>query len=759
MHSEENLLELIRDRVDHPATVKELLQILKIPREQRATFRRRLKALVTSGELVEIRGQRFGLPDRMNLVVGRVSTNPRGFAFVEPEGGPENGPKSVFIAGTNMNQAMHGDRVVVRIERQRDPERAEGRIVRILERGAPAVVGRYELDATGRGFVVPFDRRIIMDVQVSGGDARGASAGEMVIVEITQWPTANRPASGRITEVLGPLDAPGVDTAVIIRKYNLPDQHSDEAIAEARRLGTTVKERDAQARTDFRRWQTVTIDGEHARDFDDAISIDRLSNGNFWLGVHIADVAHYVHEGSALDREAYERATSVYFPERAVHMFPSDLSTGLCSLNPHVDRLVQSCLMEVDRRSGAVVRYEMHDGVIHSDARMTYTDVDKILTDRDAEVMERYRPLLPLFERMHELFEVLHARRRRRGSIDFDLKESEIVLDDAGAVEAIVAAERNIAHRLIEEFMLLANETVAAHLEKVAMPALYRVHEEPDPAKVEIFEEFISTLGYSLASNPEELEPRNFQKLVERIHGKPEEKPIAFLMLRTMQKARYDEANLGHFGLAADAYTHFTSPIRRYPDLVVHRALRESRRGVDDDRRSELTDDMPGVARHTSERERRANDAERELVQWKKVRFMADKVGDEFDGYITGVSAFGLYLELVEHFVEGMVHVSTMADDYYRFVEKAHILRGENNGRVYRLGDRVRVQVIRVDLERRQIDLGLVEILDSVRRTQRPGAHRRGGPKPKQEERSAKRGRPGKRERAFKKAAKHGRKR
>src|SRR6187549_207407 len=310
MTADDNLLELIRDRVDHPATVKELLQILKIPREQRATFRRRLKALVATGELVEIRGQRFGLPDRMNLIVGRLSTNPRGFAFVDLEVGADGGPSSVFIAGNNMNQAMHGDRVVVRIERQRDPDRAEGRIVRILERGAKAVVGRYELDATGRGFVVPFDRRIIMDVQVAGGDARGATAGDMVVVEITQWPTAARSASGRITEVLGSLDAPGVDTAVIIRKYNLPDEHGDEAIAEARRLGTAVKDKDTQARTDFRGWQTVTIDGEHARDFDDAISIDRLPNGNFWLGVHIADVAHYVVEDSPLDAEAYDRGTS-----------------------------------------------------------------------------------------------------------------------------------------------------------------------------------------------------------------------------------------------------------------------------------------------------------------------------------------------------------------------------------------------------------------------------------------------------------------
>jgi len=440
-------------------------------------------------------------------------------------------------------------------------------------------------------------------------------------------------------------------------------------------------------------------------------------------------------------------------------MFPSDLSTGLCSLNPHVDRLVQSCLMEVDRRSGAIVRYETHDGIIHSHARMTYTEVNAILTDRDPVMMDRYRPLLPLFDRMHELFDILHARRRRRGSIDFDLKESQIVLDDEGMVEAIVASQRNVAHRLIEEFMLVANETVAAHLERVGMPSLYRIHEPPDPMKVEVFQEFINTLGYTLPGVPGQLEPKNFQQLVERIQGKPEEKPIAFLMLRTMQKARYEATNAGHFGLAAEAYTHFTSPIRRYPDLMVHRALRESRQRVDDERRSELAEELPEIGRHTSERERRAADAERELVQWKKVRFMADKVGEAFEGYITGVSAFGLYLELVEHFVEGMVHISTMADDYYRFMERAHTLRGEASGRVYRLGDRVQVQVIRVDLERRQIDLGLLEILEAVSRSERLRGAKRSRAVPKAEVRKARatKARPGKRERAFKKATRPGR--
>jgi ribonuclease R len=379
---------------------------------------------------------------------------------------------------------------------------------------------------------------------------------------------------------------------------------------------------------------------------------------------------------------------------------------------------------------------------------MTYTEVNAILTERDPATTAKYRALVPQFELMRELFEILNGRRRRRGSIDFDLKEPEVILDDAGMVEEIIAAERNVAHRIIEEFMLLANETVAQHLEDHGVPSLFRVHEEPDPLKVEEFEEFISTLGYSLAAPANALRPRHFQKLVERMRGTPEEKPIAFLMLRTMQKARYDAANLGHFGLAAPSYTHFTSPIRRYPDLVVHRVLRESRQGMTEERRAELVDELPDVARHTSERERRADDAERELVQWKKVRFMADKVGEEFEGFVTGVAAFGLFVELIEHFVEGLVHVSTMADDYYRFVERAHILRGENTKKVYRLGDKIRVQVVRVDMERRQIDLGIVDILDAVRESESRRGPRRSQAKPKHVERRKRAQRPGRRERA-----------
>jgi ribonuclease R len=749
MLSRESILEQMRERVHHPAGTRELLQILQIPREERATFRRHLKRLVADGELIQIRGQRFGLPEKMDLYVGRLQTHPGGYGFVSPERDIEGGA-DIYIPGTHLNEAMHGDRVVVRIERMKGEGRVEGRVIRVLERANSSLVGRYDVDAQGMGFVVPFDRRVLMDIFIPSGQEAGARAGEMVTVELTRWPSQSRGAVGRIMEVLGDIDAPGVDTEIIIRKYGIPDAHSEEAIAEAVRLGSVVRDRDIRGRSDFRNLQTVTIDGEHARDFDDAITIEKLANGNYWLGVHIADVSHYVEEGSALDREAYDRGTSVYFPERAVHMFPSELATGLCSLNPHVDRLVQSCFMEVSRR-GEVVRAEFHDGVINSNERMTYTAVNSILTERDPALLERYAPLVPMFETMRELFQILNEARHRRGSIDFDLNETEIIMDSGGMIEAIVALERNVAHRIIEEFMLLANETVATFLESHEAPALFRIHEEPDLLKVAKFEEFIATFDLSLGAQLTALRPRHFQKLIERIAGKPEEKPIAFLMLRTMQKARYAPQNSGHFGLAAPSYTHFTSPIRRYPDLVVHRALRAARHSLlTEEQREAAEEDLPEVARHTSEMERRADDAERELLQWKKVKFMADKVGDEFEGYVTGVAAFGLFVELVEHYVEGLVHVSTMADDYYRFIDTAHMLRGENTQKTYRLGDKVNVQVIRVNMEARQIDLGLVEILERVREGER--GPRRSKVTTRAEQRPGrKKGRPGRRERATRK--------
>ncbi len=731
------LVRLVRERASHPASSRELMQLLKIPREERAAFRRQLKALVAEGALVEVRGKRYGLADMMDLVVGRLQANAGGSAFVVPVGPRAEAGSDVFVPAGGLGEAMHGDRVVARVERRRAGDRPEGRIVRILERANQTLVGRFDVGPAGLGFVTPFDQRLTADVAVAPGQDGGASAGQMVTVEITRWPTETRGPVGRVVEVLGRLDEPGVDVAVIVRKFGLPDAHGAAALAEARRLvagrdaprAMHARRRDVEGRTDFRGLDVVTIDGEHARDFDDAISIEPLANGHFRLGVHIADVSHYVGEGSALDAEAFDRGTSVYFPDRAIHMFPDDLATGLCSLNPRVDRLVQSCLMEVDRR-GAVRRREFHDGVIRTRERMTYADVNAILTGGDPAVRERYAPLVPMFERMRELFGILNGRRRRLGAIDFDFDEAEVRLDEEGQVEAIVAAERNVAHRIVEEFMLLANETVAEYLEASGVPGLYRVHEAPDPLKVAQFEAFVAGLGHTLGAPPAEVRPRHFQALLETIHGRPAERAVAALMLRTMQKARYAPENLGHFGLAFESYTHFTSPIRRYPDLVVHRLLRAARAGqLPAADREHLEDELPETARVASDRERRADEAERELLQWKKVRFMADKVGDEFEGYVTGVAPFGLFVQLTEHLVDGLVHVSTLGDDYYRFAEEAYALRGENTGKQYRLGDRVRVRVLRVDFDRRQIDLGLAGTLEAARRekpSRRPAKEPRG---------------------------------
>ena len=752
--TQDELLSAIRRYARRPASARELMRQLRVPREDRRAFTNGLNTLVEAGHLVVTRGNRYAVPPAVEQVAGRFSANPGGFGFVIPDSEAPGTGRSpdLYVPAGSAGGAMHGDHVVAVLDRV-SAKGKEGHVVQILERRHRTIVGRFESMGLASGRVVPFDPRVTGDVEIGDGQALSAESEEMVLAEITRWPTPTRGAAGRVVEVLGHVEEPGVDTKVIIHKYGIPDEHSDDAVAEAGRFAGTIDERDVVGREDFRRLTTVTIDGEHARDFDDAITIERLGNGHWLLGVHIADVAHYVRDGTALDEEAYDRGTSVYLTERAVHMFPSTLATGLCSLNPGVDRLVQSCVMEVDRQ-GQVVRYSTHDGVIHSDARMTYTQVNAILVQHDPDVTAAFSRLVPTFELMRELFDVLNARRRRRGSIDFDLPEAEMLLSDEGLIEAIVAAERNLAHRIIEEFMLLANETVAAHLVDHGVPALHRVHEPPDPMKVEQFDAFISTLGHGLGAEGRALRPKHFQGLIDRIHVTPEARPIATLMLRTMQKARYDAASLGHFGLAAERYTHFTSPIRRYPDLVVHRMLRESRQSpLSDERRARLEDELPEAALHLSAMERRADNAERELLQWKKVRFMAGKVGHEYHGTVTGVAAFGLFVELEEHYVEGLVHISSMADDYYRFVEDQHVLYGEHTQKTFRLGDGVRVRVVRVDMTRRQVELGLVEILERLRREpprraetrstaapERAHGHRR-TPRPGRRERTARKGR------------------
>ena len=724
----------LRDRVlellahdGKPVSVRDLVRRLGLAAEARRELTAILRRLLEDGELVKIRGTRIGLPSRMNLVVGRLTCNPAGFGFVVPES-RRPGQSDVYVASANLKEALHGDRVVARVERT-TPKGPEGRIIRVLERGLQRIVGRYEKDGRFGGHVVPFDRRVLHELFIPAGEEGGAGAGEMVLAEITRPPSATRNPMGRVLQVLGVITDPGVDLLVIMAKYGLPDAFPPEVEAEAARVPKEVRPQDVAGRTDFRAWATVTVDPETARDHDDAISLDRLPNGHWRLAVHIADVAHYVPEGTALDQEAYLRGTSVYFPDRVVPMLPHALSSQICSLVEGQDRLTQTVVLEVDGR-GQVKKAEFHDGVIKSAARMTYEQVQKIV-DGDAELRARYAPLVPLFQQMDELARIMRQRRYERGSLDFDLPEPKLILGPGGEMTGIVAHERLDSMRVIEEFMLSANEAVAERLHRAGVGALYRIHERPDPERVEEFCELVASFGYRVPGNLEEIRPEDFQLILRQIEGKPEEKLVSYLLLRTMRLARYHEENLGHFGLATDMYAHFTSPIRRYPDLVVHRALRALRTGKDAEREAWLEQALPEMGRHLSEMERRASDAERELVEWKKVRFMADKLGDVFAGYVTGVQAFGLFVELDEVYVQGLVHVSSMTDDYYLFNEKAHELKGENTRKTYRLGDKVEVQVVRVDLERRQIDFALVDVLERAARPgaapKRPPAARRGG--------------------------------
>ena len=723
--------ESLRDRVlsmlaetGKPVGVRDIVRRLGLDAEGRRELKGVLRGMIADGEVVKVRGARVGLPSRMNLVVGRLTCNPGGFGFVVPE---KKAPREadVYVSAVNMKEALHGDRVVARIERTTS-KGAEGRIIRILERATQRIVGRFESDGKFGGHVIPFDRRVLQELFIPQDESGDAQPGQMVLAEITRPPTATRNPAGRVLAVLGRLEDKGVDLKVIMAKYGLPDAFPPDVESEATRVPTEVRPEDVDGRTDFRPWDTVTVDPETARDHDDAISLDRLNEGGWRLAVHIADVAHYVRPGSLLDQEAYLRGTSVYFPDRVVPMLPHALSSNICSLVEGQERLTQTVVLDLDTR-GVVKKATFHDGVIKSRAKMSYQQVQAII-DGDQALRARFAPLVPLFQRMDELAKLMRKRRYERGSLDFDLPEPKLVLDAAGEMTAIVASERLDSMRVIEEFMLAANEAVAARLSDAGMPALYRIHEQPEPLRVEEFADLVASFGYRVPHDLEGIRPQDFQLILRQIAGKPEEKLISYLLLRTMKLARYHEENLGHFGLATDMYAHFTSPIRRYPDLVVHRALRALRQKKGPDALlASLPAGLAEMGQHLSDMERRATDAERELVEWKKVRFMADKLGETFKGYVTGVQAFGLFVELDEVYVQGLVHVSSMTDDYYQFNEKAHTLKGENTNKAYRLGDRVEVQVVRVDLEQRKIDFALLDVLE---RAAASGPARRGKGRP-----------------------------
>jgi ribonuclease R len=710
--TEQHILELMRGLEYKPMSVEELEAYFGLEGEELNDLIAMLGVMEEDGKVVRTRSNTYGVPEKMNLVVGKLQGKAKGFGFVIPED-PVKWPQDVFISAGDMNGAMHGDRVIARINRKAHGPRQEGEIIRILERATKTVVGTITT-MTGRyAFLAPDDKRLGQDIFIAEEDFNGAREGQKVVVEITAYPEGWRNPQGRVLEVLGNPDDPGVDILSVIRKYELPEAFPEDVLEAANDIPDIITPRDLEGRRDLRGWDIVTIDGEDAKDLDDAVNVIRLENGNYLLGVHIADVAYYVTEGSPLDKEALNRGTSVYLVDRVIPMIPQRLSNGICSLNPQVDRLTLTCEMEFSP-SLEMVRHDIYPSVIKTRERMTYTNVRKILVDQDPELLERYESLVPMFRLMEELAMKLKKRRFERGAIDFDFQETKVIVDrETGAVVDIAKRERTIAEMIIEEFMLAANECVSEHFYWLQVPFLYRIHEEPDVEKIQAFNEFIHNFGYHLKGfgNKEDIHPRALQELLEKVKGQPEERIINTVLLRSMKQAKYSPEPLGHFGLAAQYYSHFTSPIRRYPDLQIHRIIREviaNNGRLPDERLERLAAIMPEVARHSSERERVAVEAERETDDIKKVEFMLDKIGEVFEGIVSGVTSFGLFVEL-DNSVEGMIHLSYLDDDYYHFNEKQYCIIGERTGKTYRIGDQVKVKVMAADKLERTIDFRLLK--------------------------------------------------
>ena len=845
MLSDNAILKKIEQQPKRAAGFKQLVRELGVRGDERRELDDRLDRLVAGGRLLKVDSDRYALPSAAtgkNMIVGRLSMHRDGYGFVLPD------PKSlgdrfrnlsgdIFIPPPFIGNAMHGDHVLVEVGAIRPDGRAEGRIIRPVNRAHTTVVGTFHY-GRHHNHVVPIDEKIRQEIvippgmeypeesghseesektmvpqvrvrsvdailgsrtrsknvdRVLGDEAARHTSwpnldGIIVDVEITDWPSPTQNPRGKVIEILGFEEDFGVDVEIMIRKHHLPHRFPGEVLEEAQAVEDIIAASELQQRRDYRTLPIVTIDGETARDFDDAVIVRRLDNGNFELQVHIADVAHYVTEDSGLDREARLRGNSVYFPDRAVPMLPIELSTDICSLRPHLDRLVMSCTMEIDHQ-GEILGYRLNPGVIRSAERMTYTDVNLIL-EGDPGVRKRYERLTGEFELMRDLALILNRKRQRRGSIDFDLPEPVIEFDEFGLMRSITRSERNIAHRLIEEFMLSANECVASYLEKKRIAAIYRIHEKPDPKRVYEFETIAAAFGYSLGvgalpvqrfqfkadrrasygtgKRPREIElpkevhvtPRMYQKLTQKIAGKPEERILSYLMLRSLKQARYSEENEGHFALATPTYTHFTSPIRRYPDLIIHRILKDvlhqsaeahvhgvaigkavppsgegspspwSKRQESSSSKAKQTlvaraptpasslvrtsEPLPlevlhEIAEESSQAERRADDAERELMEWKKVKFMESRVGEDFDGLIVSVTKFGLFVELTELFIEGLVPLSTLTDDRYTYHENTKQIIGQRSRRTFSLGDKVRVLVDRIDPVQKKIQFALFE--------------------------------------------------
>lgn len=676
-----------------PIKRRDMRAMLSVPQEDREKFESLINELIAEGRVFETKKGKLASPKDLQMATGTFIGHARGFGFVTPDAGGED----IFIPASETMGAMQKDRVLYKVLHKAEKgKKADGVIVRILERGQQRIVGTFEAGSKGYGFVVADDKKIAKDIFISRENTKGAVTGHKVVVEITDYGEDRRNPEGKVIEILGHINDPGVDILSVIRRYELAVEFPEEVYAEIEHLGTEVAEADKKGREDLRDLLTITIDGADAKDLDDAVSLKRLGNGNFELGVHIADVSHYVRENTALDKEAYARGTSVYLVDRVIPMLPHKLSNGICSLNPHVDRLALSCLMEVNGR-GEVVSHRILESIINSDYRMTYTAVREILEDGTPALLEQYAEILPMLEDMEELRQILGEKRRKRGSVNFDLPESKIILDENGKPIDIKPYEKSIATNMIEEFMLVCNETIAENSFWQEMPFMYRSHQEPDEDKLEKMEQFLRGFGYYLRKKDGEIHPRELQKVLQKAEETDEERIITRMVLRSMMQARYTAENGGHFGLAAKYYCHFTSPIRRYPDLEIHRMIKKMLHGELDEKASAYyRRKMPDWAKHCSKQERVAEDAERDTDALKKVEFMEDKVGQIYEGIISGVTNWGIYVEL-PNTIEGMVALSQMDDDYYEFDEKKMLVFGKRTKKSYRLGDKVVVSVAKVD--------------------------------------------------------------
>ena len=688
--------DLMHDKTYVPMKIKELAMVLGVSREKRGELEAVLDELVVEGKIEVSRRGKYQIA-KSHLLTGKYTAHVKGFGFVEIEGQEED----IFIPEESTGGAFEGDMVQVAVTPGRTGRRREGKIVRVLERGITELIGTYQ-QSKNYGFVVPDNLKFSRDIFVPIEKSKGAVNGHKVLVHLNSYGDQNRSPEGEVVKIIGHINDPGVDILSVVYAHDLPLEFPERVLNQAERMNVPVSEADTLGRTDLRDLLMVTIDGEDAKDLDDAVSLTKDEAG-WHLGVHIADVANYVQENSALDREALKRGTSVYLADRVIPMLPHALSNGICSLNEGLDRLALSCLMDVDEK-GQVTGHQIVESVIRTNHRMSYTQVKKILADEDPELAETYQDVVPMLKDMNVLAKLLREQRRKRGSIDFDFPEAKIHLDEKGHPTEILPYERNDATKLIEDFMLIANETVAEDFYWQEIPFLYRVHETPDPEKIQSLQRFIQNFGYYIKGDREEIHPKELQKLLAKIADSPEEDLISRLTLRSMKRAKYSPDCTGHFGLASRYYCHFTSPIRRYPDLQIHRIIKETIRGrMGEIRRTHYEEILPSVAEKTSEAERRADESERETLKLKKAEYMEDHIGEEFDGVISGITNWGIYVEL-PNTVEGLIHVSRLYDDRYYYKEDTMEMYGVDTGRVFKLGQPIRVRVADASKEERTID-------------------------------------------------------